>query len=95
MLAPILLAQAAQNATVLYQYGAIGAILLGAIYAVRVLFQREVRAHDLERQRADRMEAEVRRLNDMIQDKIVPVLSEATKTISEVLQESRRKGGIS
>jgi len=89
----LLLAQATDAPSILYQYGAIGVVLLGAGYAVKALFQREVRAHDLERQRADRMEAEVRRLNDMIQDKIVPVLSEATKTISEALYDSRRKGG--
>lgn len=92
MFAPALLAQALETSSVLYQYGAIGVILLGAAYAVRTLFQREVRAHELERERADRMEAEVRRLNTIIQEQIVPVLSEATKTISEALNEQRRKG---
>jgi hypothetical protein len=86
-------AQAADSASVLYQYGAIGVFLLVAGYAVRVLFQREVAAHDLERQRADRMEAEVRRLNELIQDKMLPVLSSATQVISDALQESRHKGG--
>jgi hypothetical protein len=85
-------AQVAEGPSVLYQYGAIGVVLVGAGYAVRALFNREVRAHDLERQRADRMEAEVRRLNQVIQEQVVPVLSEATKTISEALYESRRKG---
>lgn len=88
-----LIAQATDGPSILYQYGAIGIALLGTGYAVRVLFQREIRAHDLERQRADRMEAEVRRLNDLIQEKMLPVLVEATKVMSEALNDSRRRGG--
>lgn len=88
----VLLAQAAAGADVLYQYGAIGVILVGAILAVRILFNEKVKAHDLDRARADRMEAEVSRLNSLIQEKMLPVLSEATKVMSEALYESRRKG---
>lgn len=88
----LLLAQAADGPGILYQYGAIGVVLLGAIYAMRTLFNEKVKAHDLDRQRADRMEAEVHRLNALIQDKMLPVLGEATKIISEALSVSRRKG---
>lgn len=88
-----LLAQATELPSVLYQYGAIGIALIGTGYAVRVLFQREIKAHDADRQRADRMEEEVKRLNTMIQDRILPTLSEATKIISDALYESRRGGG--
>lgn len=87
-----LLAQAIDTPSILYQYGAIGVVLLGAAYAVKALFAREVQALERERERADRMEAEIRRLNAVIQDKFVPVLSAATKTISEALSDQRRRG---
>lgn len=76
---------------VLYQYGAIGVVLLAAGYAVRVLFQQATKAHDLERQRADRLEAELRQLNQAVQEKVVPVISEATKIISDALRDSQRR----
>lgn len=71
------------------QYSALGVIALLALGAVRVLFQREVRALDLERQRADRLEQELRTLNATIQDKYVATLAEATHAISEALEATR------
>lgn len=76
---------------ILVQYGALGVMVVFAGIAVRVLFQRETEAHKREQERADRMEAEVRRLNDIIQDKMLPILHEATKAISEALHEQQRK----
>jgi hypothetical protein len=76
---------------VLAQYGALGVVLMFAGVAIRILFQRETSAHERERERADRMEAEVRRLNELIQSRMLPTLHEATKAISEALQEQHRK----
>lgn len=76
---------------VLAQYGALGVVLMFAGVAIRILFQRETAAHERERERADRMEAEIKRLNDLIVSRMLPTLHEATKTISEALQEQRRK----
>ena len=76
---------------VLLQYGALGAMVLAAWAIIRVLFQRETSAFERERERADRMEAEVGRLNTVIQEKMLPVLSEATKAISEALHEQNRR----
>jgi DNA integrity scanning protein DisA with diadenylate cyclase activity len=73
------------------QYGALGVIALLALAAVRVLFQREVRANDLERQRADRLEEELRRLNNTIQDRYITTLTEASRVMSEVLDYLRRE----
>jgi hypothetical protein len=77
-------------APALVEYGALGISLLLAIAAIRVLFNRDTRALDRERERADRMEAEVGRLNALIQDRMLPILHESQKAISDVLNERRR-----
>jgi hypothetical protein len=75
----------------LVQYGALGATLVLAVAAIRILFGLNTRALDRERERADRMEAEVARLNGLIQDKMLPTLHEATKTLSQVLDQQQRR----
>jgi hypothetical protein len=82
---------AAGVTSVFVQYSALGVIALLALGAVRVLFQREVKAHDLERQRADRLEEELRKLNATVQDKYVTTLTEATHTMSELLDHMRER----
>jgi hypothetical protein len=67
------------------QYGALGVIAFLALIAVRVLFQREVKALDHERLRADRLEEELRKLNATIQDRYVGTLAEATRVMGDVL----------
>lgn len=85
------LAQPAPGATdSLLQYGAIGVLAALAVYAAWVLFGRMSKAYDLERARADRLEAEVRELNKAIQEKYLGVLAEATRAISDALAVSRR-----
>lgn len=87
------LAQAASvDTSTLIQYGALGVIALLALGAVRVLFQREVNAHDLERKRADRLEEELRKLNSTIQDRYITTLSEASRVMVEVLDYIKRDG---
>lgn len=76
---------------VLLQYGALGFMVLAAGAIIRVLFQRETAAYERERERADRMEAEVQRLNNIIQERMLPILHEATKAISEALQGEQRR----
>jgi 16S rRNA C967 or C1407 C5-methylase (RsmB/RsmF family) len=86
------LAQAgADTTTVFVQYGALGVIALLALGAVRVLFQREVKALDLERQRADRLEDELRRLNATVQERYMSTLTEATRVMGDVLDAQRAK----
>jgi hypothetical protein len=87
-----LLAQGAEQASVLVQYGALGVIALLALGAVRVLFQRETKSLDLERQRADRLEEQLRKLNESVHEKYVPTLERATTAIVQAL-EARRKDG--
>jgi hypothetical protein len=73
------------------QYGALGAIALLALFAVRVLFQREVKALDLERARADRMEDELRKINATVQERYVSTLTDATRVMSDLLDSLRGK----
>lgn len=80
----------ADTSSVFIQYGALGAIALMALFAVRILFQREVKALDLERQRADRLEEELRQLNKTVQERYVTTLTEATHTMSELLETVRK-----
>jgi hypothetical protein len=101
----------ADPVTKLYEYGVIGILVVILSGVVRALFQRMIKAHEVERERSDRelqreidradkAEAEVRRLNAVIQDKTLPILAEATRTladatrmISDALNVSRRGGG--
>lgn len=85
------LAQTAVDTSTLIQYGALGVIAALALGAVRVLFGREVKAHDLERQRADRLEEEVRKLNATIQDRYIATLTDATRVMVEVLAHLKRE----
>jgi hypothetical protein len=74
----------------LLQYGAIGAIALLALLAVAKLFARQVAAQDKETARADRLEAELREQNKMIQDKMVVTLTLATEAMARVAAELTR-----
>jgi len=75
----------------LLQYGALGIIALLALGAVRVLFLRETKSLDLERQRADRLEEELRKLNAAVQEKYVTTLAQATLAIGDALEITRRQ----
>lgn len=70
---------------VFLQYGAMGVLAGLAILAVKVLFQKNSQAYDRERERADRLEAELQRLNNLIQDKYLTTLAEATRAISDAM----------
>lgn len=80
----------------LLQYGAIGAIALLALYAVRVMFTRQVQTHDRERadlkERCDRAEAQLTQMNQLLRDQLVAQLTRATDVmgrVAELLGEQR------
>lgn len=73
----------------LLQYGALGVLALVLLIAVRLLFQREVAAHDWERARGDRLETELRNLNEAVQGQYLTTLTQATLAISEALKVVR------
>lgn len=61
---------------VLTQYG-----VLGVVAAMLIWFAKG--AHQRERERADRMEAENKRLNELILDRVIPALTSATRAAEE------------
>jgi hypothetical protein len=83
-------AQGATGVTdVLLQYGVlgVGAIVLGL--AVRVLYNRVDEDRAYHRQRADRLEEELRTLNALVRGEYVATIAKATEAISDFIQVSR------
>lgn len=72
------------------QYGALGVTLMIAIAAVKILFNREVEAHKREQERADRLEAELRQLNELVRTQVVEKMAISTQVLGEVLTTLRR-----
>jgi len=62
--------------TVFAQYG-----VLGIIAALLIFFAKG--AHQRERDRADRLEAENKRLNELILDRVIPALTTAARAAEE------------
>lgn len=87
------LAQGADSASVLIQYGALGALTLICLGAVRVLFKRETQTLDLERAARQRLEDEVKRLNHDIHTQYVPALTAATAAVAQAMKVIERNGG--
>ena len=75
----------------LLQYGAVGVIALLALAAVRVLFQREVKAHQAAIDRGDRLEAELRKLNETVQTQYITTLTAATLAMSQAIEAIRER----
>ena len=67
---------------VLIQYGAVGVIALMALAAVRVLFGRLSASLDRETQRADRLESELRALNEAVRDQYLSTIARSSEAIS-------------
>ncbi len=80
--------------TSLLQYGAVGLIAILALATVRVLYKalakRETEAYEREKARADRLEAELAKLNSAIQDRYLTTLNEATRAVADSLTKMRR-----
>jgi len=64
------------DVTVFAQYG-----ILGIIAAMLIWFAKG--AHQRERDRADRLEEENRRLNNLLLDRVIPALMSATRAAEE------------
>lgn len=80
-----LLVEVSEADASLLQYGAVGVIAIIALAAVRVLFKRETAAYDREKDRADRLEAELTKLNQAIQERYLVALNDATKAVADAL----------
>lgn len=75
---------------VLLQYGAIGVIALVSMAAVRVLYQKLNGAYERERDRADRLEEELRQLNAAVRNDYIHTIGDATRAVSDALSAVRR-----
>lgn len=86
----MLIAQADPVSVVLIQYGAVGAVAIMALAAVRVLYLRITETAERERARADRLEEELRKLNETVRTEYLVTLAKATEAISDALAAVRR-----
>ena len=74
----------------LVQYGAIGAMLVVLGFFAKSLIKRE-------QDRADNLEKDNKRLNELVQDKIVPALINATTAVNssqQILQDIQKQKEI-
>lgn len=91
---PVLrLTQATSPTDALLQYGAVGAIALLALIAVRYLFQRQVQQHERDIARAERAEKQLNDLNTLIRDQLVVQLTRATDAASRAAELLGRREG--
>lgn len=65
------------------QYGAIGLIAALATLAAKVMYGKLSVAYDREKERADRLEDELRRLNEMIRTDYVTTISRASQAMTD------------
>lgn len=63
------------------QYGAIGAIALMSLFAVRALYAKQQEAYEREKLRADRLEDELRKLNEMVRTEYINTIAHASQAI--------------
>lgn len=68
----------------LWQYGAVGILAIILAFAVRVLFARQVAAHNRDIDRADKAEQQLAELNELIRTQLVEQLVRATDAIGRV-----------
>lgn len=69
----------------LAQYGAVGLLAMAAMFWAWTLYRQSAEAMRRERDRADRLEAEVRKLNADINEKYIPVLTRITDVLQDFL----------
>jgi hypothetical protein len=93
-LAAVSLADVADTASSADLWSKSGLVILAALSvgAVKVLFTREIRNSDYHKERAEKAEAEVRRLNELMQSSTLPAVTKATEALSEVLRKTNRRG---
>lgn len=71
--------------TVLLQYGAVGFLAALGVYTSWNLYRRLLAAYRREQQRADRLEEELRALNQTVQELMTQALRDATSAVADAL----------
>ena len=72
------------------QFGAIGILAALAVAAVRVLFKEQVEANKREKERGDRLEQELLRLNEAIRGQYLTTIGDATRAIGDAIAVVRK-----
>lgn len=75
----------------LVQYGAVGVLALAAMLAVRVLFERVSAYADQQKERGDRLEEELRKLNETIRTEIAPALARSAEALADYSRAASRR----
>jgi hypothetical protein len=83
-------ADAVDPLTPLLQYGVLGIVAVLMAMALKVMFTREAQRADRETARADRLEDELRKLNETVRTEYIGTLAKATEAISDALTAVRR-----
>lgn len=65
------------------QYGAVGLIAALAVAAAKIMYGKLLVAYERERERADRLEEELRKLNEVIRTDYVNTISRASQAMSD------------
>lgn len=83
------LAEAPSIDSVLLQYGALGVLTLSALIVAKILFKNLQDAYEREKTRSDRLEAELRQLNEVVRDQYIDTISDATMAVANALAAVR------
>ncbi len=84
-----IIAEATSIDGVLLQYGALGVMTLVSLIIVKVLFGNLQEAYNREKERSDRLEAELRELNEAVRDQYIGTISQATNAVANALAAVR------
>lgn len=88
----LMIAAADPASNLLLQYGAVGVVAVLALAAVRVLYTRMTAQVDRETARADRLEDELRKLNETVRTEYITTLAttvDALKQANEAIADAR------
>lgn len=77
----------------LVQYGAVGLLATAAMFWAWTLYKQAADNLKRERERGDRLEAEVAKLNADIHGKYIPVLTRVTDVLQDFLWSAHRDDG--
>ncbi|MCW2904203.1 MAG: hypothetical protein JWO67_6468 [Streptosporangiaceae bacterium] len=75
----------------LVQYGAVGVLAMATMFWAWKLYQQALENAKRERERADRLETEIHKLNADIQEKYIPVLTRVTDALQNFLWRTGHK----
>jgi len=82
----MLIAEADPVSALLLQYGAVGVLALFALAAVRVLFARLSAELESHKQRGDRLELELIKINEAVRNEYLTTIAQSARATSDASQ---------